>query len=215
MTARCYACDGRVIGHALRHSDGGPAHGEDDPSTVAVPGCHRHAYDPYDHPAVLRLGGMPAARVAPCTVKRAIEFAAAHHRHSEADVGGLWAVKLIRVRRTIGVALVGRPKARLLDDGFTAEVTRLCAFDLEMNACSLLYGRCKRAAQALGYDRIVTYTLATESGASLRGAGWREVADVRAEDWDRPGRRRKPRPALARVRWEVQLGVNTAPGGAV
>ncbi len=213
MIARCYACNSAAIGYALRCSDGGPARGA---HTFAAHACYRHAWDPYDHPELQLLAPMAPARVAPCTVKWAIEFAAEHHRHSDPETGGLWAVRLIRVRRTIAVAIVGRPKSRHLQDGFTAEVTRLCigGVELERNACSLLYARCRRAAAALGYTRLITYTLASESGKSLRGAGFREVAEVRGEQWDRPGRRRRARKETPdRVRW--QLALNTAPVGAV
>jgi len=70
-----------------------------------------------------------------------------------------------------GVAIVGRPVSRYLDDGLTLEVTRLCT-DGTKNACSFLYGAAWRAAKALGYKKIITYTLATETGASLKATGW-------------------------------------------
>lgn len=95
-------------------------------------------------------------------------------------------------------------------------MTRLCigGVELERNACSLLYARCRRAASALGYTRLITYTLASEPGESLRGAGFREVAEVRGEQWDRPGRPRRAREETPdRVRWDLAL--NTARAGGV
>lgn len=71
----------------------------------------------------------------------------------------------------------------------TAEVTRLCT-DGTKDACSFLYGACARAAFALGYERIGTYILATESGTSVRAAGWRMIGKTRGGHWDRPSRAR-------------------------
>lgn len=90
----------------------------------------------------------------------------------------------------VGVAIVCRPVARLFDDGWTLEVSRTCTLG-QPNVNSMLYGAAWRAAKALGYRRLVTYTLASESGASLRAAGWRVVAQRRPRPgWDMPGRRR-------------------------
>lgn len=105
----------------------------------------------------------------------------------------------------MGIVVVGRPVARHMADGWTAEVTRLCT-DGSRNACSLLYAAAWRACRAMGYHRLITYTLATEPGTSLRAAGWRVVAEVRAQTWDRPNAGR-PRvdlhPLQERLRWEV------------
>jgi hypothetical protein len=105
----------------------------------------------------------------PCTITEARRFIGRHHRHSAAPSSGLFAVA-VGNPELCGVALVGRPVARRLDDGWTAEITRVCTLG-ERNACSMLYGACVRAAKALGYRRIITYTLASESGASLRATG--------------------------------------------
>lgn len=72
--------------------------------------------------------------------------------------------------------MVGRPVARAYDDGWTAEVNRSCVLESARNANSMLYGAAWRAAKAMGYRRLITYTQEGESGASLRGAGWVEVA---------------------------------------
>lgn len=78
--------------------------------------------------------------------------------------------------------MVGRPVARHYDDGLTLEVNRVATDGCE-NAGSALYGAAWRAAKALGYRRLITYTLASESGASLRGSGWRVVAERAARSW--------------------------------
>jgi hypothetical protein len=84
----------------------------------------------------------------------------------------------------VGVAVADRPIARMLDDGLTIEITRVCVVDGHLNACSMLYGALCRAAQALGFERAVTYTLANEDGASVKAAGFRPVANVSVtKDW--------------------------------
>lgn len=90
-------------------------------------------------------------------------FIAAHHRHHKPPVSHLFSVAASDGEKVVGVAVVGRPVARMLQDGWTAEVTRL-ATDGSKNACSLLYGAAWRAARALGYRRLVTYTLPEEGG---------------------------------------------------
>lgn len=101
------------------------------------------------------------------------------------------------------MAIVGRPVARGLQDGWTAEVTRV-ATDGTPNAPSALYGACWRVARALGYRRLVTYTLATEPGTSLRAAGWRVVGEVRGRSWSCASRPRVDRaPAQEKLRWEA------------
>jgi hypothetical protein len=104
----------------------------------------------------------------------------------------------------VGVCIVGRPVARALDDGWTAEVLRI-ASDGSRNVCSLLYGAAWRAVRAVGYQRIITYTLESEGGASLRASGWERVADLPARrGWDAPSRPRNNDTYLSadRVRWQ-------------
>ena len=142
--------------------------------------------------------------VQPIALADANRFVVAHHHHSRHVVGHLWSVGLwsglLELR---GVAIVGRPVARALDDGLTVEVTRL-ATDGVRNGCSALYAACRREACRRGFQRVVTYTLASESGSSLRGAGWTPVARVRGRDWDTPARRRHRRTSTPdRIRWEA------------
>lgn len=108
--------------------------------------------------------------------------------------------------RLVGVAMVGRPVSReLAKDRFLTEVTRL-ATDGSENACSMLYGACRRAAKALGYRKAQTYLLETESGVSLKASGWRPVAKTDGGSWDRPARSRvDSAPTCPKVRWEVVL----------
>jgi len=98
-------------------------------------------------------------------------FVASKHRHHKPVRGHKFSIGCVADGALAGVAIVGRPVSRYLDDGLTLEVTRLCT-DGTKNACSFLYGAAWRAAKALGYKKIITYTLATETGASLKAAGW-------------------------------------------
>lgn len=144
----------------------------------------------------------------PVGLKEAQEFVANFHRHNSAPVGYLFAVGASDGERLVGVATVGRPVARALDNGCTAEVTRCCVVDdAPKGSCSFLYAKCWQAAKALGWQKLVTYTLQSESGASLRGAGWTVVAEVRPRDpgnWqNRPGREWQPVVGQAKFRWEA------------
>lgn len=115
----------------------------------------------------------------PVSFRQAQAFIAAHHRHHKPPAGMKFAIGVTAGGELTGVATVGRPVARHLDDGFTLEVNRTCT-DGTPNVNSMLYGAAWRAAKALGYRRLITYTQASESGASLRAAGWRVVAELRA-----------------------------------
>jgi hypothetical protein len=116
-------------------------------------------------------------------------FVAQHHRHHRPVIGHLFSIGAAKDGRVVGVAIVGRPVARMRDDGETAEVTRLCT-DGTRNACSFLYGASARAAFALGFKRIGTYILASEPGTSLTGAGWRMVGETGGGSWSRGDRPR-------------------------
>ena len=146
----------------------------------------------------------------PMTLKESRSFVARHHRHHGAPAGGLFAIGALRrgdpfppdAEPICGVAIVGRPVARMLDDGWTAEVTRLCT-DGSRNACSLLYAACWRAARGMGYRRLCTYTLPVEGGASLRAAGWRCLGETGGGSWSRRERPRVDKhPLQAKLRWE-------------
>ena len=143
--------------------------------------------------------------VQPVRLSTATRFVHAWHRHSRQVVGHRFSLGLFDGDLTLrGVVIVGRPVARGLDDGRTVEVTRL-ATDGTRNACSMLYGAACRESRRRGFARVVTYTLRSEGGASLRASGFTAVATVRGRQWDAPTRRRAPRVVADRVRWERQL----------
>jgi hypothetical protein len=140
----------------------------------------------------------------PISIRDATAFVARTHRHHDPPRGAIFAVAVADESGTIrGVAMVGRPVARNAADGWTAEVTRV-ATDGAKNACSMLYGACWRAARAMGYRRIITYTLGEERGDSVRAAGWRVVAETKGGSWSRTSRPRVDHhPTQAKIRWEM------------
>lgn len=127
------------------------------------------------------------------------------HRHSKRVTGYRFAVGIMVGDELRGVAIAGRPVARALDDGLTLEILRVCTDGIR-NGCTRLYGACCRAGAALGYQVVVTYTLESEGGASLRAAGFKPVAAVKDRQWDTPSRPREQRDLIGdRVRWERAL----------
>jgi tRNA A37 N6-isopentenylltransferase MiaA len=138
----------------------------------------------------------------PISVQDAIEFVRVNHRHHLPPLSGLFAVACAEGEQIVGVAIIGRPVSRMLQDGWTAEVTRL-ATNGSKNACSMLYGAAWRACRALGYRRLVTYILDTEPGTTLQAAGWKLVGAAGGGSWDRRERPRVDRhPTQGKLRWE-------------
>lgn len=142
--------------------------------------------------------------IVPTTLREANAFVRRFHRHSRPTQGHKFSIGAALDGELIGVAIAGRPIARHRDDGETLEVLRVCVVDdAPRNACSLLYGACWRAAQAMGYRRVITYTLTSETGASLRASGFRVIGEVSGETWDRPSRpRAQATPPRERRCWE-------------
>ena len=145
--------------------------------------------------------------VVPLPLDEANAFVKQHHRHHRPTVGHKFSLGVADETGTIrGVAIVGRPVARMLQDGLTLEVNRV-ATDGCPNACSALYGAARRACFALGYRRLITYTLATEPGTSLRGAGWKllgERGKPNGRSWNMPGRPRVDKhPTQMKLLWEA------------
>lgn len=147
---------------------------------------------------------MSQLHIVPVSFRQAATFVDGHHRHHRAPVGHKFSVGVALGDVLVGVAMVGRPVARHYDDGVTLEVNRTCT-DGTPNANSMLYGAAWRAAKALGYQRLVTYTQQGESGASLRAAGWRVVGERTARPgWSAPTRMRVNRnDHISRTLWEA------------
>ena len=125
----------------------------------------------------------------PITFAEACEFIRQHHRHHPPPAGHKFSIAVNDGEKIVGVITVGRPVARLLDNGWTAEVTRCCT-NGHKNTASMLYAAAWRTARALGYKRLITYTLIKEPGTSLRAAGFKELYKTKGDTWDRPGRPR-------------------------
>lgn len=135
----------------------------------------------------------------------AASFVSEHHRHHTPPVGHLFSIGAYRDGQLVGVVIVGRPVARRRDDGLTAEVTRLCVLPDQNNACSFLYGKAAKAALAMGFRRIGTYTLKREAGASLRAAGWTLIGETPGKSWSVPSRPREDKhPIEPKLLWEIK-----------
>ena len=152
-----------------------------------------------------------ALTVIPISIRQAQEFVDLYHRHNKRPQGAKFAIGAEDDGRLVGVAICGNPVSATLMDGFTLEVTRVCVLDdAPKNTCSFLYGRCWRIWQQMGGKRMVTYTLQTEPGSSLRGAGWKIVGEVKPHDrWaekrNRDGIERQSQEIYgqAKFRWEA------------
>jgi hypothetical protein len=152
-------------------------------------------------------------KLVPVTLDEAKQFVRHNHRHNKAPVSWKFGVGLAVDEQLVGVAMAGRPVGRGLDKPGNVEITRVCVKETR-NANSRLYGAILRAAAALGYSMAYTYTLQSESGASLKATGWEidEALEARPT-WDCPARRRtqtnmfgeEQRPAEAKIRWKHPL----------
>jgi hypothetical protein len=141
----------------------------------------------------------------PISIQDANELVKRWHRHHKRTLSALFAVAVARKGEAepCGAAIIGRPVARILQDGWTAEVTRLVS-DGTPNACSMLYAAAWRACRSLGYRRLGTYILDTEPGTSLVAAGWKMVGESGGGSWDRSNRPRVDKhPTQAKLRFEI------------
>lgn len=151
-------------------------------------------------------------KITPCTLAYANEYVAKNHRHHKPTVGHKFSIALYDDinNKTVGVAICGRPVSRILDDGHTLEVNRLCT-DGTPNACSMLYGAAARIAKEMGYKKIVTYILESEPGTSLRAAGWTCCGKAGGKIWS--GKRR-PKEPLCPMEMKIKYEKILAKGGS-
>lgn len=134
-----------------------------------------------------------------------------HHRHHKAVRGHRFSLACYEDGRLCGVAIVGRPRSRRIDQRATVEVLRLCT-DGTQNACSKLYGACRRAAKALGYDRLITYILEDEDGKSLLASGFSYCYTNKGGSWNQPGRPRTDKaPVCPKQLYEIILNRKEEP----
>lgn len=150
----------------------------------------------------------PSLEVFPLTLKQANELIARLHRHHKPVVGHRFSIgvrtKLDKV--LVGAAVIGRPVARAVEQYEVAEVTRLVT-NGQPNACSILYAASARICKEMGFIKIQTYILESESGTSLKAAGWHFEANTSGGDWNHSWRkgRRTDQPMVAKQRWAKQL----------
>lgn len=161
---------------------------------------------------IVRYPAVGELLIVPISFRQACAFIAEHHRHNKPPRGMKFCVGLKSGDDLVGVATVGRPVARHFDDGITAEINRTCTNGYR-NANSMLYGACRSAAKALGYRRLITYTQADESGASLRAAGFVQVKELKPRaSWAESSVKLKAirdavgNGGVARVLWEWRCG---------
>jgi hypothetical protein len=146
-----------------------------------------------------------AIKAFPLERKQAADYIAEHHRHHDPVSRDKFRVGAIKNGELVGVVQVGRPVSRALCDGKTLEVLRLCT-NGERNVCTFLYAAAARVAKELGYTKIITYILDTETGASLKAASWHKEADIRGHAWGCPSRpRNTTAPTCDKQRWAKTL----------
>lgn len=146
---------------------------------------------------------MKEIEIIPLTLAEANAFVEEHHRHHKPVVGHKFSIGVVKGDAVVGVAIVGRPVSRVLDDGLTLEVNR-CATDGTKNACSALYSSAWRAVKGMGYKRLITYVLDTETGTSLKASNWRCVGEIRGKTWNTPTRPRvDTHPIQNKFMWEA------------
>lgn len=156
---------------------------------------------------------MKNVELCPVDFDEANIFVEQYHRHHGRVVGAKFCIGAWNIQQEsiCGVAIVGRPVARLADDGWTLEVTRLCVgpnAPIGSNVASMLYGACCRVTFALGYKRLITYTLTSEPGTSLCAAGFRCLGEAGGGSWHRPksGRPRVDKhPTQLKLKWETSV----------
>lgn len=156
---------------------------------------------------------MPKLEIRHIELNTANEFVGNHHRHHKPVRGHRFSIGCFYNGVLVGVAIVGRPISRRINQYTTVEVLRLCT-DGTKNACSFLYSACRRSAKELGYSRIITYILSTESGVSLKACGWNYVYTNRGGSWNVPSRKRKDTaPTIPKKLYECVLKLQEVQDG--
>lgn len=166
-------------------------------------GCPRCGENHYNDESCARHRNAVPLSIRPLSLREANELVSELHRHHAPVQGHRFSMGAYSREddEPVGAVIVGRPVSRHTDHGQVAEVTRLVT-DGTPNACSVLYGAAARAAKALGFAAIQTFTLPDEGGGSLRGAGWKFVGTTRGGSWSRAGRvRRRDQPEGPKLKW--------------
>jgi len=149
--------------------------------------------------------------IRPIARDKARAFVAEHHTHNKPTVSWRYGAAIYNAGTLMGVAMCGRPVARMLDGKTIVEVNRVCVRRdvpdvYRWNACSMLYGWSAREAKRRGFAKIITYTLESEPAVTMRAVGWKAAARTKGGSWNRPGRARSDTaPTVPKIRWERAL----------
>lgn len=151
-------------------------------------------------------------KVVPLSLKQANEFVTKHHRHNKRCAGHKFSLGAMFQDHLVGVVIVGRPVARKLDKDLTLEISRNCVLDeAPKGTCSFLYAKAIKVWQSMGGKKIITYTVESESGASLRAVNFENTATSRRfpkhhKGWrTRDNREHQDVQLQLRLRWEKNL----------
>lgn len=143
--------------------------------------------------------------IVPIRYRDACDYVNKNHRHHNAPSGCEFCISVRDENNEIhGVAIAGRPVSRHLDNGITLEITRVCT-DGTRNACSMLYGACVRIAKEMGYKKVVTYTLQSENGASLKASNFTNEGEAGGIKWNGVRDRGQDIPHEMKTRWTKTL----------
>lgn len=143
--------------------------------------------------------------IVPIKQREAKAFINENHRHHKAPVGSVFQIAVSNNNKIVGVAMVGRPVSRNLDNGWTLEVNRLCT-DGTKNVCSMLYSASWRVAKNLGYKKLITYILKSESGVSLKASGWKLIGEAGGGSWSKKSRPRVDKhPTQLKLKFEKTI----------
>jgi len=146
-------------------------------------------------------------KIVPITLRKANEFVTEHHRHNKRCAGCKFSLAALYKDKTVGVLIAGRPVSRRLDDSLTLEINRVCVLDeAPKGTCSFLYAKARKVWFSMGGKKVITYTIDTESGASLRGADFKKEFVSRPIEKGKGWTTRKNREwqevqSIPRIRW--------------
>lgn len=143
-------------------------------------------------------------KIVPITFRFAKQYVKDHHRHNPNVIGCKFTIGCQDGDRLVGVAICGRPVSRYLDDGETLEINRVCT-DGTKNACSMLYGACCKIAKAMGYKKVITYTLQSENGASVKASNFICDGEAGGTHWTGKRDRGQQIPNEMKVRWHKEI----------
>ena len=151
-------------------------------------------------------------RISDCTVREARRIVKRWHRHLPDIQGGLFAAKLVDdAGAVVGCALAGNGP-RVWQGTGRLVISRVAVVEGTRNGCSMLYGALVRAARALGWREVWTYTLPEEPGTSLKAAGFQDMGLT--DGWGRTQSRQSAAEASRQARPEAPLA-HRAPGGCL